>query len=1315
MPFVEDTPRGFNQFTAPEVDAPEPTFSETIGAAFRMENDVTNVLDALSRPAFAPQEGFQIGKSLRDYDVQNRSSLFEDYRDQFLGVSSEEEMLYKIQRIRKQEADRETISRAGWLGVTAAVSAGLASPTVFLPFVAGGRGVAAVARGAAAGLAGAVPSELALYANQETRTEGELAFGLAASTALGGILGGAVAALRPGERELFEQQLTQVARPGGLSADVAEPFVDAGGLATGAQTIARVNDATKVFTNPVTQTINQTEFESFRVLMQQLSDSGLQMAKNEDFIPASVGGTIENRLNFYTGMLVRSDDSFNDAYSKYYFDGAVPRVAPNLRAEIGGALSGQKLSAAQFADEVSRAIWNGFQHEVPEVVKAAQAISKEVYEPLLKMAQEVQLFPDDVKVVGDEAYVNRVYNTQAIKLKTQEFIDILTRHYEQNLNQRFADELEKFKGKQAKQTTLAEDLARPESEVEELQEKFREELKALDENLPEEIQMLEEAIATNRATLRAMRQAENVSIADEATMKQLRQDIRDMEAASPQYAEVKGKRRELRQRLSNLNKAVVAVDARRAAKLEKIEKTEELELNSLMRVVSKAQTILKKLDRVSDKVLDKEVSALKTMFNRAGEVYDRGEERLVKLAADEDPDFHRIGAVEDVQETRAHRLNEISDRLETAENLDRDSLRAVLEDGLNEALVKVNNLNSRRVLRSQRLKEQVAKLDPKIVEQRLLDAQSAPMRAEGDFARRWETEYKASSVDLEKGVADFRDVAKEAARDVTDKITGTYLRLPYSEVMQMERGAELRRVLHIPSQQIAEFLDTDIRSLTRIYTRTLGPDIELKRKFGTLNASEWIAPASEERYAKIEALSKAPKPENMTQEAWEAKITKRTGEINDQFELHKRNVEAVVQRLRGTRGLPSDPDGFAYRAARTIMNLNVLRMMGMVTVSSLPDVGRPIMRYGLTRAFRDGFVPMINNLKGLKLTRHEARLAGVANDVSAHMRALAFRDVTDELYRGNALEKGVEWATNRMGVVALFDYWTQAMETISSSVANAKLMDALARVNTGEGIMPLKEAETFLAENGFDGVLAERAWDQVKMGGGGKVEGVWWPNTENWSDQEALRTYRAALSREVYKTIPRPGAERALLSDANMVGRMLYQFKSFGMSSMAKITMAGAQQRDMAALSGALASMGMGMLSYYLWAVATGGKSYEEMLNAGPGKWADEAISRSGILGNAGEVQRIAQTIPLFQPYSSFSGTRQTRRPGDDVVEALFGPSFDFVQNATGVISGIDQPTQGTLKQLRRLTPFQNAVGLREAIDAVEEALGSKLPERRTK
>jgi hypothetical protein len=1315
MPLVEHKlGREFNQFERAVEEPTQPTPGDTFGAAWHLENDVANIVDLLSRPAFLPQDGFTVGPALRDYDVKNRTNMFEQYRDRFIGVQSEDEMTYVIKRINDQNVQRDTLERAGWLGVVAGVGAGLVSPTVFLPFVGGGRGLSAVVRGAAIGGVSAVPTELALAANQETRTGGEVALALAASTALGGILGGTIAALRPGERALYEAELERVARPQGVGAAPNEQFVNAGGLASGAQTLARANDKTVLLTNPVTQSINQEEFESFRVLVQQLSDSGLRMARNEEGIPAAVGGTIENRLHYYTGLLVRGDDAFAEAYRTYFFDGTVPSFAPNLRANLAGTFNANgKLSASQFSDEVTRAIWNGFQHDVPEVAKAAQAVAKNVYEPILKAAQEAKLLPEDVQVVGDAAYVNREYNRQAIRANTDEFVRILATNYEKDLNQRFADELEGFKGKQQNRRELAEDLARPESEVDELLEKFREELKGVEEGLPEEIQMLEEAVATNRATARAMRLNGTLSPGEEATYKRLLKDARDMEkTAGEPYEKVKGERARLRRRIGNLNKAVVAVDARRAAKLDRIDRTEELSLTTLSRLVSKAQTTLRQLDKWGDKKLDAEVAKLKDQFARAGEVYDRGEERLVKLA-ENDEDVHRLGALEDVQQGRAERLDAVAERLENAENLDRTAIRATINEGLNKTLEKVQSINARRVLRNQRLREQAAKLDPEVARARLAEANAAPQRAENDFVNRWVRDFRADDVNPETGIANFKETSRAAAEQVKDKIMGTYLRLPYMEVMAEKRGSELRRVLHISSKEIDKFLDKDIRRLTRVYTRTLGPDIELMNKFGTINGSEILQPAIDELNAKIKAVGETAPPEGADPRGFEARQSTRQLKLNNAFDQNKKNFLAIVDRLRGTRGLPSDPDGFAYRAARTIMNLNVLRQMGMVLTSSFPDLGRPVMRYGLTRTFRDGFAPLVTNLKTMKLNAREAHLAGVGTDISAHQRSMAYRDITDELHHGSAVEKGIEYATNRMGIVALFDYWTQAGELVTSSIANAKLMDSLARINTASGTMTDKAATTFLAENGIDGVLAERIWKQVADGGGGKVDGVWWPNTESWTDPIALRAYRAALAREVTNTIIRPGVERPLLSDVNMLGRMLYQFKSFGMASMPKITMAGLQQRDASILAGSMASLGLGAMSYYLWAVATGGKAYEDMMKADLDKWADEAINRSGLLGTVSEVQRIAQTIPLLEPIASFSGSRQTRRPGDDLVEALGGPSLGFLQSASNVVTGLDQPTQSTLRDFRRLLPYQNTVILRSTVDAAEAAVGSHLPERR--
>lgn len=1505
MPFVEHKlGRDFNTFEAPIRPEPEaPGIWDTFSSAFKMENTVMNVVDLASRPVFEPEEGFKVRPIIQEYDKENGTNFFDNYQDSFLGVQSQAEMLDTIQRIKEEEINRDTLSRAGWLGVVAGVGAGLVSPEVFLPFIGEARGLKALAQGAAIGLGTGAATEGVLAANQTTRTPGEVAIGIAASTALSGMLGGAIGMLRSGERELFEQELEAVVRrPQGVGADAVQS-PSAGNLSSGAINLARANDKTGVFTNPVTQNITQTDFETWRTLMQQVSDSGLRMEGNDIGIAASRGGTIENNITPYFGKLGKMVNDFDSNYAKYFFDNNVPSFAPNVRANLGGTFNaGGKLSKSQFADEVTRALWNGGEHAIPEVAAAARSVDQNVYAPILKEAQAVGLMGDDIEVLGDKGYANRLYNIEAIQTKTAEFVNILQKNYEKQLSDRFAKDLEKFKVKQARKAELAEDLERPESQVDELVAKFKTQLDEVEETLPADIDAFEQAVKDKRDQARLMAKQPK-SLANDHARKALLKDARDMEKANPRLGDFRQVRTELKRRLKNLTQSRANIEKRLQRKLDLWDASEDASVNALKRLVKSAQVTLRKLDDASDEVFDAEVSKLKDQFEKASKVYDKGEERLAKMLQDDpnlrnmlpeqakpaaperptyvlddvtaraharedvmphveeavegmkakllelgdanipkpllkklnkalktkeegdweafstaldlvdmnkgikpearnllldidemfnspavqsrlnerarffkenfdkhvrayddvplqtleswkdaakgtkrgdpwyrdptdnkaldkaiaykrqfeaanapsgvNPEAHRLGALEDMQMTRAARLDEIAQRLDDAENIPREEVRGLIQEGLDESISKVAELNARRGMKQQKLLQEAKKLDPKKAMERAAELRKALPEAEGEFARKWEG-LGAEGVETTTGIADFKSAARAAAEEVKDTIVGTYMRLPYSEILGKERGSELVRVLDIPSRDIETFLEKDIQKLAKTYVRTMAPDIEIARKFGGLDWREIIKPAVDELNMKIEAIDKEVAKEGADKAKFQKSKETRTRKLNADFDLYKRNFEAVIGRIRGTRGLPADPDGFAYRAARTVMNLNVLRMMGMVTISSFPDLARPMMRYGLMNTFKDGFGPLIKNLKTFKMNAEEARLSGAALDPVMHTRAMAVRDITDELQRGSKFEKSIEWATNKMGAVALFDHWTQANKLLVSSIVNAKLMGSLAAVNGDASSVSVKGATRFLAENGIDGNLAEDIWKQVtENAGGGKVDGVWYPNTESWKDPTLVQAYRQALAREINTTIIAPGVERPLLSDVNMLGRMLYQFKSFGMSSMPKMVMAGLQQRDAAMLSGSLASLGLGALSYYLWAVATGGRAYEDMLNADIGKWADEAISRSGLVATVGEVQRIGQNIPLISDYMSFSGKRQTRRPGDNLVEAILGPSFDFGENVLGVVGGIHDPTQATLNQFVKLLPYQNTLFLREAVEAVQNAIGANLPERR--
>ena len=232
------------------------------------------------------------------------------------------------------------------------------------------------------------------------------------------------------------------------------------------------------------------------------------------------------------------------------------------------------------------------------------------------------------------------------------------------------------------------------------------------------------------------------------------------------------------------------------------------------------------------------------------------------------------------------------------------------------------------------------------------------------------------------------------------------------------------------------------------------------------------------------------------------------------------------------------------------------------------------------------------------------------------------------------------------------------------------------------------------------------------------MHGVKVPNTENWTDYAAMRAFSAAMTHEVDRTIITPGLERPAFSDRHILGRVFMQFRSFTMAANSKMLVRGLQSRDMAAfhvMSGVLASLAMGSLSYYAWAMTAGDRAVEEMRNASWETWIDQALYRSGVLGGFEEVRNVGMTIPGAADFVSFQGSSMAGRRPDSTMGAALGPTFGTGQTIVSLLQGMSEPTQGTLRQARKLVPYQNVFYIRRILDMLEEGTAEAigLPERR--
>lgn len=1309
-------------------------------AAFELENDVVNIYDLMTRPTRSPDPDFDIVPRLK------QDGLWDNFRDNFIGVFNEADYNDTFARIQREERNKQIAAAAGPVGTLAMVLAGIVSPTVLLPFTGQSRGAIAIGKAIGWGFAGGLLQELPLQLAQETRTFEESALSVATSTVLGGVLGGAVVfadkALTKIADELDGRIIPGVSRPSVSAASGgAEGVVRDARLRTGALGAEKVvgdqGPVGNFLGSPVVQNLEMSS-PLVRFRTAQLSDAGLDV----EGVPR--GGTVENRVKVYEGQLAMSIKKLDEAYANYFFDRANSGFMRQLGANVQSLVArGDKLTKREFAEQVAIAMENGDQHAIPQVAEVAQFARKNLIDPVFEKAAEAKLFKrlelnekGEVEVKGDLTYLTRDYNVEAIGRRPDRFVAILQKHIEDTLQADFQAALEKVVKKQAKDKQLLTDMKRPFEEIEKLLAGFRKELKQMDEGRLGADAELDDLVANLRSRSRDKALTPEQRAAAKEELKQIEN------SDDPFFQERREKRKELRKRITNLNRAAAMWAKKQDGKLERINRLEELQFNSIDRAIRKGQKFFAKLEGMSDDEFDTQLSELLDQFEGLGKQFDRLEERIGEVAKDSDFIIEDEVAAGDAlakaefkQMGVAARMNRVAERIEQVDSTDREAVRLLLREEYDAMVAHAARLNARRAARAQRLREQAGALDPKIVEERIAELESTIPDRAASFRERWRERGAEGDIPLAPGVkAQFGSEAERLAREIMERIMGTNVRLTGFDVLYEARGPMLARMLDIPAEKLRDtdgvsFLERDVEKLWTKYIRTLAPDIEVTKAFGELDVESGrpiaFTEINEEEFNRAKALGeemdaafakKHPNPTDAQQAKYQEQRDKAMSKLHEEYNLGRKNLMAMLDRIRHTWGVPKDPAGFAARAARTIMNLNVLRFMGGTAVASIPDIAQPIMRYGAGRVFRDGYLPMISNFRALRATHRELQLAGASLDIILHSRAYQMWDVGDYMVRGSKFEKAIEWSSNKMGLLALFDVWTVAMKQVAGATAIAQTLDDIAIIAQGGAV---SGATQRLARHGISGDMAMTIWNELQRAGGGeKIDGIWWPNTDAWQNAEAVMAFRAALVGQVNSTIITPGVERPLWSDANLGLRMISQFKSFAFSSTTKTLMAGLQKRDMAVVTGVMVSLALGALSYYIYAMTAGGAVQAKMeaalddLNGEGWKvFADEAMARSGVFGALGLMQGALSEIPLSAPYVTFAGQRTSRRGGESVVESTLGPSFDMLTTAANVVAGMDDPTQSTVRQASNLLPLQNHFLLRQAFDKIAEATG--LPEKR--
>lgn len=972
---------------------------------------------------------------------------------------------------------------------------------------------------------------------------------------------------------------------------------------------------------------------------------------------------------------------------------------------------------------------------------------------------------------GVQNYAHQAYDADRIAANSAEFIRDIQQHTEQGLKESFAKS-QKAMTKRVRQmetelrfaslsaSEQAAEFSAMEGRIKALQES--EELVAVRDGR-KEILRDGEADGLSKEEIKARVDAYDEALPDE---------LKSIEAA---YKESLAARRLMRglngNALAEIEKAR-ATAAAEDAKLESMFRTE-------MPAIEKADLSIKRLQKWNDRSiaqttkklekvmgqLSKRMEQYQETFKKSDPVFDRAAERLRVTKEKYDDALARLEMVKGKVGTNEDRLKELAHVRELA----------VMESA---RLVKLRG--ARAVAQEEKAAQlELTLLSPEEHAKLVGEMQTRLDDYKHNWERSW---YDKGAVgnDLISGNADFVDAALEHATYFLQRVLRQDASVPSSFLArQSERGPQLLRTFGLDYSVKKKWLVRDVELVGRIFDRVMAPDLELWRAFdGSVNGQGVIDAMGEELHQMQMALNssthvilpkglaKVSKKSGDSGAGWLAKqadlVKNRltpssdfsemvfspasfmnssdggavaltpelrqtiAGYISAQMRQGKMDFDVAIQRVRNSRMTPKDASSLGWRSGRFLKNLNVSTSMGSVVPASISDFAMPIWRYGIAKVAGNAWLPFISGMKSeagrsFRVASGEANRRIALNiEAAMHGRAQAMIDLADPGSRGHSfIERVNKTLAEKTGLVALFDFWTDAQKGIAGAATHATLGEyipqAAAKLEkammTGTEVgADAEKMLTYLRELGLRDMDIVNIGRQMAKDGGMEVfpNGGRLPNFDVWDDAAAFRAYGAAVQGDVNRMILTPGLERPNKFDENIAWSLVWQFQSFGAAVNSRLILAGLQGNQPYLMQGIMFSLATGALSYYAWATAVGGKSLDKANEMDLEDWIYQAVDRSGMMGLMSYPWRIAEQVPALNQMAIFGGEDQAYRRPVGLVGALFGPTASKLEKMTELLKTIDQPERQArnLHLMRQLfVPYQNHFLFRRMVDGFEEAL----------
>ncbi len=505
------------------------------------------------------------------------------------------------------------------------------------------------------------------------------------------------------------------------------------------------------------------------------------------------------------------------------------------------------------------------------------------------------------------------------------------------------------------------------------------------------------------------------------------------------------------------------------------------------------------------------------------------------------------------------------------------------------------------------------------------------------------------------------------------------------------------RKLIIDQLQASPWHITDIQQIASAHNRAMVPAIKLQafaRQHGYKDIDAFLEGVGESIRKEYDAAAVG-------------KTGKEAQKLREQYHNNIRDMQAAVQMLQGVYG-----QGFNVLNSKSaeffnnVLNWNYTRMLGHMTLASLPELGLVVMRNGVMETLSKGIGESFSAVK--KISKNDINALGYAIETELGTQFKSYIEHDGLTTNPSPFTKGLDSLTRNFGNLSLMNQWTDMIQNMSGHLAINKILTSIHKAVDGTATQ--KEL-TNLARLG---IAREHFPEIAKFTKDNIYKGTRYADWTNWEiktqpEEYALHSFQAAVSKSIDEIAITPnfGDKPLTLQQKGAFGnlsKLMFQFKSYLMAATNRVLYSGIQNRyDINLYTGIISMMGLGMLGYLASSFFRGSEP-----DLKPTNLLQEGLDRSGVLGIYGEGINIGKKLFQLGDVSRYKSR--------DAFGSVLGPTGGSVSELVGLFNKLNplssakgEWTTKDADAVMKLMPLQNLFYLQKMNRKISHGISEEL------